>query len=214
MSVATASTLRIDRDSDLLAALQRRDGMAPECLIRRYGDRAYRLAVRITGNGQDAEEAVQDAFWSVVRSIDTFRADSALGSWIYRIVANAAYHKLRVRARRRGELSLDEALPGFEAEGWSAGAIHDWSAHLHDPAVESELRDALETAIGELPPHYRAIVELHDVEGLPLDEVASVLSVTVSAAKSRAHRARLQLRSRLATLLEGREEFVREEVCV
>ena len=208
--MSTTSTLRLDRDGDLLAALQRRDWMAPECLISRFGDRAYRLAVRITGNGQDAEEAAQDAFWSVVRSIDSFRGESSLGSWIYRIVANAAYHKLRVRARRSPELSLDEALPGFDDDGWSAGPVRDWSAHLHEPAVESELRDALETAIGELPPHYRAIVELHEVEGLPMDEVASALGVSVSAAKSRAHRARLLLRGRLSMLLEGREDGVHE----
>ena len=201
MSAAVTATLRIDRDGDLLAALQRRDRMAPERLIRRYGDRAYRLAVRITGNGPDAEEAVQDAFWSVVRSIDTFRADSALGSWIYRIVANAAYHKLRVRARRSGELSLDEALRGVEEDGWHAGPIRDGSAQLHDPALESELRDVLETAIGALPPHYRAIVELHDVDGRPMEEVATELGITVSAAKSRAHRARLLLRTRLSLLI-------------
>ena len=196
---------RFDRDVDLVAALQRRDWMAPECLISRFGDRAYRLAVRITGNGQDAEEAVQDAFWSVVRSIDTFRRESALGSWIYRIVANAAYHKLRVRARRSGELSLDEALPGFDEDG-NAGTVREWSASFHAPAVESELRHVLESAIGELPPHYRAVVQLHDVEGMPMDEVATALGVSISAAKSRAHRARLLLRDRLSGILDPRDE--------
>jgi RNA polymerase sigma-70 factor, ECF subfamily len=209
--MSTMALPRIDRDGDLLAALQRRDWMAPECLISRFGNRAYRLAVRITGNGQDAEEAAQDAFWNVVRSIDSFRGESSFGSWIYRIVANAAYHKLRVRARRSGELLLDEALPGFDDDGWSAGPVRDWSAQLRDPAVESELRDALETAIGELPSHYRAIVELHEVEGIPMDEVASALGVSVSAAKSRAHRARQLLRGRLAMLLEGQEDGAHEE---
>jgi len=95
----------------VLAALQGGDPSAAEYLVAHYGDRAYRLAIDITSNKQDAEEAVQDAFWSVIRKIATFRGDSALGSWIYRIVLNAAYQKLRGRARRRDDISLDEVLP-------------------------------------------------------------------------------------------------------
>src|SRR5687767_12745281 len=97
----------IDRDADLLEALRRRDATAAERLVSMFGDRAYRLATAITGNQQDAEEAVQDAFWNVIRKIDTFRSDAALGSWIYRITANAAHHKLRSGARRRRDIPLD-----------------------------------------------------------------------------------------------------------
>jgi RNA polymerase sigma factor (sigma-70 family) len=101
---------RVDRDRALVEAL-RREPSAADDLLATYGDRACRLATRITGNPQDAEEAVQDAFWCVIRRIDTFREESAFGSWLYRIVANAAYQKLRRRAARRRELSLDEMLP-------------------------------------------------------------------------------------------------------
>src|SRR2546423_2244442 len=86
---------RAERDLDLVEALRRREPTAAERLVATYGERAYRLAVRITGDGQDAEEVVQDACWGVVRKIDTFRGDSAFGSWFYRIVANGAYGKLR-----------------------------------------------------------------------------------------------------------------------
>src|SRR2546430_16885896 len=96
-----ADRRRPDRDLDLLEALRRREPTAAERLLTTYGERAYRLAAGITGNGPDAEEVVQDALWSVVRKIDTFRGESAFGSWLYRIVANAAYHKLR-RLPRRG----------------------------------------------------------------------------------------------------------------
>jgi len=88
---------RADRDLALLEALRRRESTATERLVATYGDRAYRLAIRITGSGSDAEEVVQDAFWAVVRKIDTFRGDAALGSWVYRIVANAACQKVRHR---------------------------------------------------------------------------------------------------------------------
>ncbi|TLZ68642.1 MAG: sigma-70 family RNA polymerase sigma factor [Methanobacteriota archaeon] len=143
----------VDRDHALLEALRQGEPTAAEQLVATYGDRAYRLAIRITGNRPDAEEAVQDAFWSVVRKIDTFRGDSSVGSWIYRITANAAYQKLRGRAHRRDEISLDEVLPSFHEDGRHAGPINDWSASIDDPVVQTELRAALDSAIGRLPAH-------------------------------------------------------------
>ena len=194
---------RVDPDSQLVKALRLRAPTAAEQLVATYGDRAYRLAIGITGNGPDAEEAVQDAFWSVVRKIDTFRGDSSVGSWIYRITANAAYQKLRGRAHRRDEISLDEVLPSFHEDGRHAGPISDWSASIDDPAVQTELRAALDSAIGELPAHYRAVIVLLDVEGLSMAEVAGSVGITVAAAKSRAHRARLFLRKRLSVFMAG-----------
>ena len=193
----------VDRDHALLEALRQGEPTAAEQLVATYGDRAYRLAIRITGNRPDAEEAVQDAFWSVVRKIDTFRGDSSVGSWIYRITANAAYQKLRGRAHRRDEISLDEVLPSFHEDGRHAGPMNDWSASIDDPVVQTELRAALDSAIGELPDHYRAVIVLLDVEGLSMAEVAGSVGITVAAAKSRAHRARLFLRKRLSVFMAG-----------
>ena len=184
----------------VLAALQSGDPSAPECLLAYYGDRAYRLAVGMTCNVQDAEEAVQDAFWSVIRNIGTFRGDSALGSWIYRIVFNAAYRKVRGRARRRHDISLDEVLPAFDEHGQHADSTTDWST-VDDPAVQIELRTALEAAIADLPVAHRAIILLHEVEGVPMADIAMSLGITVASAKTRAHRGRLLLRKRLANFM-------------
>jgi len=188
---------RIDRDDDLLDALQSGDPRAAERLVSRYGERAYRLARRITGNGQDAEEVVQDAFWSVVRKIDTFRGDSAFGSWLYRIVANAAYQKLRSPHSRRHDLSLEEVLPWFDEYGRHAAPVADWSPRAVDPAMQTELRTALSAAIDELPASYRAVLVLRDVEGRSNQEIAEALGLGIAVVKTRAHRARLFLRKRL-----------------
>jgi len=192
---------RADRDWRLLEALRRRESTAAEQLVETYGDRAYRLATRITGNEQDAEEAVQDAFWTVVRKIDTFRGESSLGSWIYRIMANAAYQKRRRGVHRRDEISLDQVLPTFDEGGHHVGPCGDWSASIDDPAVQTELRDVLSLAVSELPAHYRAVVVLRDVEELSMAEIADALGITVTTAKTRAHRARLWLRKRLSTFM-------------
>ena len=194
---------RADRDWRLVEALRLSEPTAVERLVATYGDRAYRLAVRITDNGQDAEEAVQDAFWSVVRKIDTFRGDSAFGSWFYRIVSNAAYEKVRRRPQAFVEISLDEVLPPFHGDGPHAGMVTDWSSSIDDPAVQTELRAVLSSAVSELPAHYRAVTVLYDVEGLSMAEVADALGITVPAAKTRAHRARLWLRKRLSLFMAG-----------
>src|SRR5262249_5736262 len=201
---------RLDPDQKLLTSLRERESTAAEALITAYGDRAYRLAVRITGNQHDAEEAVQDAFLSVVRKIDTFRGDSALGSWVYRIISNAAYEKIRRRPRALVNMSLDEALPPFDENGRHAGLISDWSSDIDDPAVQTELRAVLSSAVSELPPPYRAGIRLHGVDGLSMAAVAEVLGITLTAAKTRAQRARLLLRKRLSMFMTGAAGSVEE----
>ena len=193
----------IDPDAALVAELRRTDTGAAETLVGAYGDRVYRLAIRITGNASDAEEVVQDAFSSVLKNIGTFRGDASLGSWIYRIVANAAYQNVRRRRHRRDEICLEDVLPSFQEDGRHAGPISDWSARIDDPAVQAELRVALNAAIDDLPPAYRVAIVLRDVQGSSMREVADALKISVANAKSRVHRGRLFLRKRLAMFLDG-----------
>ena len=196
-----ADRRRPDRDLDLLEALRRREPMAAERLVTTYGERAYRLASGITGNGQDAEEVVQDALWTVVRKIDSFRGEAAFGSWLYRIVANAAYQKLRGRQSRQRELSLDEVLPFFDESGRHVSPMVDWSPRADDPALQVELRAALTAAIDDLPATYRTALVLRDVEGRSTRQIAETLGLSVPAVKTRVHRARLYLRKRLGHLM-------------
>ena len=200
-AIESAAPPRVDRDHDLLQALRRREPMAAEGLVTRYGERAYRLASRITGNVSDAEEVVQDAFWTVVRKIETFRGDSAFGSWLYRIVANAAYQRLRRRPGSRREISWDEVLPLFDESGRHVAPAVDWSARVEDPALQVELRTALTRAIDALPAGYRAVLVLRDVEGRSHGEIADVLGLNIAVVKTRVHRARLFLRKRLGELV-------------
>jgi RNA polymerase sigma-70 factor (ECF subfamily) len=199
MNESSSSLTRpIDRDTALVAALRRGDPTAAEHLVATYGHRACRLAIRITGDAQDAEEAVQDALLSVIRKIETFRGESAFGSWLYRIVANAAYQRCRRRRGRQADVSLDRLLPVFDERGRHVAPIPDWSLSVDDPARQTELRMLLRTAIDELPADYRVVVLLRDVEGLSHQEIADTLGLTVVNVKTRVHRARLFLRKQLA----------------
>ncbi|SRR6266436_141101 len=186
-----------DPDAALVKQLRGGDAGAAEALVAAYGDRVYRLAMRITGNASDAEEVVQDALWTASRKIDTFRGAAAFGSWVYRITANAAYQKLRGRRSRGNEVSWEDLAPSFDEKGQHVEVAVDWSRRLKDPAIDGELKTVLSAAIDELPADYRTALVLHDIEGLPNPEIAQMLQANLGTVKSRVHRARLFLRRRL-----------------
>lgn len=180
-------------EAALIAALQRHDERAAERLVTTYGRRVYRLAIRVTGNRADAEEVTQDALLTVVRKIALFRGASAFSSWLYRITANTAYQKLRSRRRRR-DVPTDAPAICLEEAASSA----DRTPTTEDPVAGRELRDAIQAAINALPTLYRDVVVMHAVEGRSKQEIAGLLGISVAAVRSRMHRSRLVLRTRLA----------------
>jgi RNA polymerase sigma-70 factor (ECF subfamily) len=192
---------RADQDRDLVQALRREEPSAAGLLIERHGARIYRLAGRILDDPRDVEEVTQDVLVTIIREIQTFKGAAAFSSWIYRITANAAFEKSRKSRRARSEVSLDPYLPTFDAEGRHAEPVSDWSREPDDAAMAGELKRAIEHGLRELPAAYRAVVLLRDVEGLPTEEVAGILGVTIPAVKSRVHRARLFLRRTLGPVL-------------
>jgi RNA polymerase sigma-70 factor (ECF subfamily) len=126
----------MDRDAALVAQLRRGDAAAAAALVGAYGDRVYRLPLRITGNASDAEEVVQDALWAVSRKIDTFRGAATFGSWVYRITANSAYQKLR------GRTVLGEAIDELPADYRTAFLLHDVEG-LSNPEIAETLHVTL-----------------------------------------------------------------------
>jgi RNA polymerase sigma-70 factor, ECF subfamily len=194
--------VRPDADAPLVEALRREDPEATEALVETYGDRVYRLAFRITGSNEDAEEAAQDALWTAASKIHTFKGESAFGSWLYRIAANAAYQKVRARRGKLREIALDDVMPVLDDAGRHFEPMDDWSRRVDDHALQRELRHVLEEAIDGLPPDYRTALVMHDVEGLSNPDIAGALGISLPAVKSRVHRSRLYLRKRLADYLD------------
>jgi RNA polymerase sigma-70 factor, ECF subfamily len=175
--------------------------------VAAYGDRVYRLAIRITGNSSDAEEVVQDALWAALRKIHTFQGTAAFGTWLYRITANAACQKRRRQPTEGSEVVWDDLAPAFDDTGQPVQPGLDWSPRLKDPGLQAELRSVLSAAIEELPGEQRATFLLHDVEGLSNSEIAETLQIKLTTVRSRVHRARLFLRARLAHYLGGATAF-------
>lgn len=201
--MSVGALARMDPDAALVEALRRDAAGASEMLVEAYGDRVYRLAFRITGSREDAEEAAQDALWTVARKIDMFKGDSAFGSWLYRIAANAAYQKLRSRKGRAREIAIEDMLPSLDTEGRHWEPIDDWSRRVDERAMQKELREVLEDAIAALPADYRTAVVLHDVEGMSNPDIAETLGISLAAVKSRVHRSRLYLRQRLSAWMDA-----------
>lgn len=199
MSVAAR---KLDPDAALVEALRRDDPNAADQLVETYGDRVYRLALRITGSKEDAEEAAQDALWTAARKIQMFKGDSAFGSWLYRITANAAYQKLRTRKTKSREIALEEVLPALDWDGRHFEPMDDWSQRVDEQTLQRELRGVLEEAIEQLPPDYKTALVLHDIEGMSNPDIAETLGISLPAAKSRVHRSRLFLRQRLAGYMQ------------
>jgi len=181
-----------DKATDLLLVDSFRKGdLAAYCeLVNRYNQKVHNLAFRISRNEEDTEEIVQDVFITVFKKIDKFEGKAAFSSWLYRITANTAFMKLRKRKQSQS-VSFEDALEGGPENFLVAP---DDSAIL---GSRQEIRDTLEKALEQLPPEYRAIFVLRDVDGLSNQEVADILNITVPAVKSRLHRSRLMLRKRL-----------------
>jgi RNA polymerase sigma-70 factor (ECF subfamily) len=193
----------------LIERLRAQDPSVVEVLMEQYSPRIYRVAFGITKSHGDAEEVVQDVFLTLFRKIDSFEGRSALGTWLYRVAANAALIKRRGK-RAEVEVSLEDYLPTFKADGHREGdralLLADWSATPEGELLSGEARQILEEGLALLPEHYRAILVLRDVEELSNEEVAEVLGESVASVKSRLHRARMALREVLTRRLAGRTD--------
>ena len=193
-----------DLDTTLVERIRGGDPSAFETLMHRYEDRVFRLAMGMMKNREDALEAVQDAFLSVYRKIDAFRGESTFSTWLYKIALNSVYMKLRSRSRHDRVDSLED-LEGIldPAKVRVLLPPRGWSERADDALLRKELAAVLREAVAALPEEYRAIFTLREVEELSNQEVADILGLSLAATKTRLHRARLFLRQRLSSYLQG-----------
>lgn len=181
-----------DDDSELLAGLQRGEPLACNCFMKWYAPGMTRLALRMVGDPDEAEGVVQESFIKACDRIDRFRGESALRTWLHRIVINTAL--MRLRKRRADTLSL-ERDPG------SNTLVDQLFENADEPlseVVDRERGDELNRAIAELPEKLRSTFVLRELEGLSTKETADALEISESAVKVRLHRARQALQPKLA----------------
>src|SRR2546428_481384 len=178
--------MTVDLD-ELVAAAQTGDRAAFEGLVRATHADVYTLALRLTGDEEDARDVTQEAYLRAYKGLRRFRGDARFSTWMYRITANCASTAISKRARHRHEQLDDEAVVADERPEVDPEAVAD--AEL--------LRDRVNSALEELPERLRAVVVLRDVYDLPHQAIADELGISEAAAKVRLHRARRRLRERL-----------------
>jgi RNA polymerase sigma-70 factor (ECF subfamily) len=177
-------------DIDLLERIKRDDPAAFDIFVERYGDRLYGFSSRMCGEREDARDTVQETLFQVFRSLKDLKEPKAFRSWLYRVASNACLMR-----RRKGkyeperELSLEELMP--DRADTASDALPE------DEFFREEKRQKVREAIRTLPPHYRVVLVLRDMEQLSTKEASEALDLPESTVKMRLHRARLGVRKSL-----------------
>jgi RNA polymerase sigma-70 factor, ECF subfamily len=173
-------------DAQLIARAQKGDEQAFAALFDNHKRRVYSLCLRMTGDTAEAEDLSQEAFLQLFRKITTFRFESAFSTWLHRLVVNVVLMHLRKKGLQ--QVSLDD-VDASQDEPVKREYGDDDKRLLH-----SVDRITLSRAIESLPPGYRAVLVLHDIEGYEHNEIAGILDCSVGNSKSQLHKARLKLR--------------------
>jgi RNA polymerase sigma-70 factor (ECF subfamily) len=179
-------------DLELAGRVRAGDAHAFEELYRQHATRLYNLAYRMAGGPADADDLLQDIFLLIYRKVGSFRGESSLATWLYRLAMNHCLDVLRSRQTRMGHQtdSLDD-------DGAVEVVVAPFDVAQDRPALGAVSRMDLERAIERLPPACRAAFLLHDVEGFGHQEVATILGISEGTSKSQVHKARLRIRKYL-----------------
>ncbi len=197
---ASAAAPNAQEERDLVARLIDGQESAYETLLARFEHPIFNLVSRLTNDPGDAPDVVQEVFLKVFRNVHSFRGQSSLKTWIYRIAVNESRNHRRWFGRHRSQEIALEPTPG---------ETHSYLDWLPDPArspmelaMDHERETLIEAALAEINPHYRAALVLRELEGLSYDEIAEILETSLGTVKSRILRGREALRERLTERLK------------
>jgi RNA polymerase sigma-70 factor (ECF subfamily) len=182
-------------EAEAIRLAQQGDASAFEHIYRLHSRRVYALCLRMVGNPAEAEDLTQDAFLQLFRKIGTFRGESAFSTWLHRLSVNVVLMKLRKKTLP--ETSLEEST---DPEDEANGPRREIGAP--DLLLTGSIdRVHLERAIEQLPPGYRQVFVLHDVQGFEHNEIAGLMDCSIGNSKSQLHKARMRLRELLQETL-------------
>jgi len=194
------------QEADAIRRAQRGDAVAFERIYQLHSRRVYSLCLRMVSNTAEAEDLTQEAFLQLFRKISSFRGESAFSTWLHRLAVNVVLMKLR--KKRMPETSLEEATEPDEEGG---GPRRDFGAP--DLQLSGSVdRVHLQRAVEQLPPGYKAIFVLHDVQGYEHNEIAGIMGCSIGNSKSQLHKARMRLRELLHETLRAQAREQRQAV--
>jgi RNA polymerase sigma-70 factor, ECF subfamily len=194
--VPTKPSVMFADEAALLSGMRAGDNAAFDACVRAYSGQLLATARRILKNEEDARDAVQDAFLSAFKEIARFAGQSLFGTWLHRILVNAALGRLRTR-RRHPERSIEDWLPHFSEDEHQIDPPAPWQETAGVLLLQKEAREVVQRCIGQLPEIYRIVLLLRDIEEMDTEETAGMLEVSAGVVKMRLHRARQALRTLL-----------------
>jgi RNA polymerase sigma-70 factor (ECF subfamily) len=172
------------------------DSEALETIFNTYSKKLYKVVLRILGEAADTQEVLQDVFWNAFRKAQSFHGSLRFSTWLYRLTVNASLSKLRQRKKNR-EIDFKVFLSKFGKDHHRFQPLFDWAETLEEKYARREMLALLCRALQELKPIDKSVAVLSHLEGLSAKEIATTVGLTVSAVKSRLHRARLFRRGRV-----------------
>ncbi len=189
--------VRTSDESLFIDKLKAGDASAFDTLVDRYSGDIFALLFRITENAEDSSDLTQDTFLRALRAIKSFRGDSELKTWLFRIAINESRNRFRWWKRRKRDvtISLDATIGNTETP--LSDIIADRSISPEDAALLREREYAIKAALLDIPDVYREAIVLCDIEGLSYEETAAALGIGMGTVKSRISRGREELRKRL-----------------
>ena len=194
-------------DTTLVERCRANDGTAFNEVVSRYKDKVYNYLYRMMGDAADAEDLTQEVFVRLYTSLGSFRSQSSLNTWLFRIAGNLCIDYFRRSKKHRViAYSLDEPVgetSDVADSGVSGREVADLTYEPHRLMERHELSQQIQTALSVLPEKLRAVLILHDIEGMPYEEIAQVVGCPLGTVKSRLFNARLQLRQRLTGYLQS-----------
>lgn len=193
---AHSSQASSEEQSFSLPDLQAGDKAEFARVVEAHSEKIYRLALKMLGNEQDAEDILQETFIKAYRNLEDFKGRSKISTWLYRIATNEAL--MLIRARKEKTTSLQKEQLSDDGQVYSSLKLVDWCCLPEQELLSSEAIAYLDRAVDQLPEGMRAAFVLRDIEGLSTRETAQVLEISESAAKTRLSRARLRLRELLS----------------
>lgn len=182
-------------EKKVIILAQKGDSKAKAAIVNNHEQMVFNVALRLLNNADEAECVLQETFLKVFTSLESFRGESELSTWIYRIATNFALMRLRMRKKAILPIDDDSKIDMEKIESFNRSVLPEDPLRM---VVNTELRSAMEQAIEQLPPRLKSTFVLKDIEGLSLKQISTVLELSLPAVKSNLRRARLFLRDQLA----------------
>jgi RNA polymerase sigma-70 factor (ECF subfamily) len=198
--MAYAQVIRVPlTDVSLVERCRVNDEAAFNEVVARYKTKVYNYIYRMTGSSDDAEDLTQEVFIRMYTSVDSFRSQSSLNTWLFRIASNLCIDRFRRGKNRTAAYSLDDLV----GEGETTHEVPDCTYEPQRLLENEEMAEQIQHALAQLPEKLRATLLLHDIEGLPYEEIAQAVGCPLGTVKSRLFNARMHLRQRLSGYLNA-----------